>query len=74
MAEQHPSGPAETGAEMDYPEHERTFNMFLALSKWGVILCVALLIAMAFGFFAGGGLFGGIVVFVVLTVLAYFIA
>ena len=74
MADNHPSGPAETGAEMDYAEHERTFAMFISMSKWIVIFCVALLIAMAFGFFAGGGLFGGIVVFVVLTIIGYFLS
>jgi len=73
MAENQPTGPAETGAEMDYAEHERTFAMFLTMSKWLVALCVALLVAMAFGFFAGGGLFGGIIVFVILTVLAFFL-
>lgn len=74
MADNHPSGPAETGAEMDYAEHERTFAMFISMSKWIVIFCVALLIAMAFGFFAGGGLFGGIVLFVVLTIIGYFLS
>jgi uncharacterized membrane protein YjjP (DUF1212 family) len=74
MADNHPTGPAETGAEMDYPEHERTFAMFLAMSKWLVIVCVALLAAMAFGFFAGGGLFGGIIAFVVLVILGYFLS
>jgi hypothetical protein len=73
MAENQPTGPAETGAEMDYAEHERTFAMFLSMSKWLVALCVALMVAMAFGFFGGGGLFGGIVVFVILTVLAFFL-
>jgi len=73
MAENQPTGPAETGAEMDYAEHERTFAMFLSMSKWLVALCVALMVAMAFGFFGGGGLFGGIVVFVMLTVLAFFL-
>ena len=53
MADNHPTGPAETGAEMDYAEHERTYAMFLSMSKWLVIVCVALLISMAFGFFAG---------------------
>ena len=73
MADNHPTGPAETGAEMDYAEHERTYAMFLSMSKWLVIVCVALLIAMAFGFFAGGGLFGGVIAFVVLTILAFFL-
>lgn len=74
MAEHHPAGPVETGAEMDYNEHERTYSMFLSMSKWTVILCIALLAAMAFGFFAGGGLFGGIVAFIVLSILGYFLA
>jgi small-conductance mechanosensitive channel len=74
MADNHPTGPAETGAEMDYAEHERTYAMFLSMSKWLLILCVALLISMAFGFFGGGGLFGGIVAFVALTILAFFLA
>lgn len=74
MADDHHSGPAETGAEMDYPEHERTFNMFISFTKWNVIALVALLIAMAFGFFGGAGLFGGILTFAVLMVVAYFIA
>jgi hypothetical protein len=73
MAENHPTGPSETGAEMDYAEHERTFSMFLTMSKWLVAVCVSLMISMAFGFFAGGGLFGGIVLFIVLNVLAFFL-
>lgn len=74
MAENQAAGPVETGAEMDYKEHERTYAMFLSMSKWLLILCVALLIAMAFGFFAGGGLFGGIVAFIVLTILGFFLS
>jgi uncharacterized membrane protein YjjP (DUF1212 family) len=74
MADHTPSGPAETGAEMDYDEHQRTYGMFLSLSKWLVIFCIALMIAMAFGFFAGGGLLGGIIAFVALMILSYFIA
>lgn len=54
MAEHHDTAPAELGAPMDYNEHERTYNLFLALSKWGAIICIALVAAMAFGFFAGG--------------------
>ena len=54
MADHVPTGPLEMGAKMDYAEHERTYNMFLGLTKWGALACVALLAAMAFGFFAGG--------------------
>lgn len=50
---------------MDYPEHERTYDMFIKISKYGTLFCVALLVAMAFGFFSAGW-FGGIFAFIVL--------
>ena len=58
---------------MDYAEHERTFALFLTITKWGTVATAAVLIAMAFGFFAGGGLFGGTLVFVLLLVVAWFV-
>ena len=54
MAEHTPTGPLEMGAQMDYAEHERTYSLFLSMTKYGALVCVALLAAMAFGFFAGG--------------------
>ncbi|WP_306117599.1 MULTISPECIES: aa3-type cytochrome c oxidase subunit IV [unclassified Roseitalea] len=60
------------GAPMDYREHERTFAAFLTMTKWGAASVAAVLIAMAFGFFAGGGFFGGLIVFVILMVVAWF--
>ena len=41
----------EEGAPMDYPQHEQTYSMFLLLTKWGILFNVALLLAMAVGFF-----------------------
>jgi hypothetical protein len=32
----------------DYAEHERTYEMFIALTKWGIIFLVILLILMAY--------------------------
>jgi hypothetical protein len=32
----------------DYKEHERTYVMFLALVKWGIIVIAAILILMAY--------------------------
>jgi len=64
----------EDGAPMDYPQHEQTYSMFLLLTKWGILFNVALLLAMAVGFFMGGGLVGGFLVFVVLMVLAKILA
>ena len=60
----------ENGAPMDYPEHERTYEMFLAITKWGIIFNVALLVALAIGFFAGGGFVGGLLTFIILLVAA----
>ena len=72
MAEHHDTSPAELGAPMDYKEHESTYNLFLALSKWGVVfLCLALVAAMAFGFFAGG-FFSATVLFIVICLAAWF--
>ncbi|WP_425497612.1 aa3-type cytochrome c oxidase subunit IV [Hoeflea ulvae] len=44
-------GPVETGAAMDYAEHEKTYAGFLAASKYGTISIVALFVAMAVFFF-----------------------
>lgn len=57
---------------MDYPEHNKTYDTFLWLTKWGVAFCVALMVAMSFGFFAGGGLFGGTLLMIILMVISYF--
>jgi hypothetical protein len=38
---------AERRTDMDYPEHERTYSMFLTLLKWHVIVISALLVLMA---------------------------
>ena len=35
------------GSAMDYSEHERTYEMFLGLLKWGSIFVIALLVGMA---------------------------
>lgn len=62
------------GAPMDYPQHEETYSMFILLTKWGILFNVALLIAMAIGFFMGGGFLGGVLSFVVLMILAKILA
>lgn len=67
MAEHH-TGPSETGAPMDYQEHEKTYLHFLGAAKYLTIFCVALLISMAAGFFTSAGLITGFVLFVLLNV------
>ena len=73
MADHMPAGPVETGAKMDYAEHERTYRGFLALAKYGSLSCIAVLAGMAFGFFAGGGFFSGAVVFVLVMLAGYYV-
>ncbi len=65
MSEHH-TGPVETGAPMDYREHERTYQGFLSVAKFGTVACVALLVAMAAGFFTAGGWVGGVLTFIIL--------
>lgn len=64
----HHSGPVETGAPMNYAEHEKTYDMFIAGAKWGTAILVALLIGMAAGFFTAAGFLGGLIVFIVLSI------
>ncbi|KAA3448922.1 aa3-type cytochrome c oxidase subunit IV [Mesorhizobium sp. SARCC-RB16n] len=72
MAEHTPSGPVELGAKMDYAEHDRTYAGFLMLAKYGSLFCLGLLIAMAFGFFAGG-FFSALILFVLILAVGAFI-
>lgn len=72
MADHSPAGPVELGAEMDYPAHEKTYNGFLALAKYGTLHCVALLIAMAFGFFTPAGMISSIILFLLIVAVGAF--
>lgn len=72
MAEHH-TGPVETGAPMDYKEHEQTYNMFVAGTKYGTMLLVALLFGMTAGFFGGAGFLGGILIFLIILVAGIFV-
>ena len=67
MADHTPTGPLEMGAPMDYPEHDRTYHGFLAFAKYGTLHCIALLIAMAFGFFTSAGMFSAVVLFILIS-------
>ncbi|WP_349435893.1 aa3-type cytochrome c oxidase subunit IV [Pararhizobium sp. A13] len=70
MAEHH-SGPVETGAPMDYSEHEKTYTFFLEAAKFGTLFCAALLIAMAAAFFTTAGFFTALVLFILLNVAGF---
>jgi hypothetical protein len=70
---EHQSGPVELGAPMDYAEHEKSYNMFIVGAKFGTMFIVALLIAMAAGFFTAAGFLGSVILFLVLSVLGVFL-
>ncbi|WP_370649321.1 aa3-type cytochrome c oxidase subunit IV [Neorhizobium galegae] len=73
LMDNHHSGPVETGASMDYAEHDRTYNAFLAGAKWGTMVIVILMIAMAAGFFGGAGFIGSLLVFIILNIAGVFL-
>lgn len=66
MAQEQQSGSLEMGADMDYAEHEKTYNLFLELAKYGTLSTAALLIAMAFGFFTAAGFISSTILFVLI--------
>jgi hypothetical protein len=67
MAEHH-SGPVELGAPMDYKEHEKSYDLFLKGAKYGTMIIVFLLIAMAVGFFTSAGFIFSVLLFIILSV------
>ncbi|MBB3457753.1 hypothetical protein FHT86_006071 [Rhizobium sp. BK313] len=73
MAEHH-TGPIETGAPMDYKEHEKTYNMFISGAKVGSAIITALMIAMAAGFFGHAGFLGGLLIFIILSIVGTMLA
>ena len=73
MADHSPTGPIETGAKMDYPEHNKTYAGFLALTKYITLFCVALLIAMAFGFFNSAGFFSASVLLIAICAVGWYL-
>ncbi|HSO48782.1 MAG TPA: aa3-type cytochrome c oxidase subunit IV [Rhizobiaceae bacterium] len=61
------------GSAMDYSEHERTYDWFIWLTKWSVIFLVALMLAMAAGFFTSAGWVGGTLLLIVLMAVSIFV-
>jgi hypothetical protein len=73
MADHSPAGPVEMGAPMDYPEHEKTYRLFLGLAKYGTLHVAALMIAMAFSFFTSAGFFSGLILFVIISLVGIYL-
>ncbi len=72
MAEQN-NGPVETGAEMDYAEHEKTYDMFLTITKYGTLAVVVLLIGLAIGFFTAAGFITSTIATIILFVIGFYL-
>lgn len=68
MAE-HPTGPSQVGAPMDYAEHEKTYDLFIAGAKYGSLVIIALLIFMAVLFFTKAGFIASGIVFLIVCAL-----
>ncbi|MBN9075996.1 MAG: cytochrome C oxidase subunit IV [Rhizobiales bacterium 65-79] len=73
MAHHSPAGPVETGAPMDYAEHEKTYHLFLGLAKYGALHVAALLIAMAFAFFTSAGFFSALILFIIISLIGIYL-
>lgn len=73
MADNSPTGPLELGAQMDYSEHDKTYGLFLGLAKYTSLVCAALLIAMAFGFFTSAGFFSATILFILICAVGAFV-
>lgn len=69
MADNATTGSVELGAEMDYAEHEKTYSMFLGITKYVTLFTVAVLIAMAFGFFTAAGFISSTILFILISVI-----
>jgi len=72
MAEHH-SGPVEVGAEMDYAEHDKTYNGFTKIAKYGSMMIGILMICMAVGFFSSAGFIFSVLLFFVLNLIGFFV-
>lgn len=73
MADHTPTGPVELGGQMDYQEHEKTYSLFIALVKYGTLVCCTIMIAMAFGFFTSAGFFSATFLFILLTIVGAYL-
>ena len=73
MAHHSSDGPVEMGAPMDYPEHEKTYRLFLGLTKYGSLHVAALMIAMAFGYFTSAGFFSALILFIIISLAGIYL-
>jgi hypothetical protein len=73
MTDHSPAMPAELGAEMDYPQHEKSYRLFVNLAKYGTLHVIAILIAMALAFFANFGFFSALITFILISAIGIYL-
>lgn len=73
MSDDTQTGQLELGAPMDYSEHERTFRLFVGLTKYLSLGSAALLVAMAFGFFTSAGFFSATILFILIFAAGWYL-
>lgn len=59
--------------EADFSEHAKTYNMFVNGAKYGTVLLIALMVAMAAGLIGPFGFIGSLIVFIVISALGFVI-
>ena len=71
MAEHHG---AETGvaAKMDYREHDKTYNLFLNLVKFGSVFVVSILLFMMVALLSSAGLIAAILTFLIVNAVGFY--
>ena len=68
MVERPHSGTAELGAPMDYPEHERTYDGFLTLTKLTVLAAIITMVSLIlFAFGGGAGFWLGVLMLILMA-------
>jgi hypothetical protein len=73
MADHHGSGELSFADKMDYPEHEKTYGLFLNLVKFGSIWVIAILVGMLVALLTSAGFFSGILAFLAFGAVATFL-
>lgn len=66
------TGKSDLKNAMDYQEHEKTYDIFLWVTKWTIAFCIAILAVLMVIFPMALGYVAGFITFVVLMIATYF--
>ncbi|AJY46113.1 aa3-type cytochrome c oxidase subunit IV [Martelella endophytica] len=59
--------------EADFSEHAKTYNFFVAGTKYGTLHVIALMVAMAAGLVGPFGFFGALIIFILINAIGIYI-